>query len=143
MKKIISLLTAAAIITAAGAAMAASKDATVAVTADVLAACSVTNGTLAFGSLDPTTAPLVNANSTGLSVTCTNGSTYTIGYVSANGGKLVNGANNFAYTATGPAGGTGSGVAQSITLAGSIAAGVYSTMPAGSYTDTITATFTY
>jgi spore coat protein U-like protein len=145
MKRFISLVAAASVITASGAAFAASKSATVAVDATVLAACSVTNGTLAFGSIDPTTAPAVGPTpSTGLTVTCTNGSAYTITYASTNASKLSNGTDSFNYTYTPVTnGGTGTGTAQDIVINGSIAAGAYSTMPAGTYTDTITATFNY
>lgn len=130
----------------AGTALAATAD--LDVTATVTTTCTMTGGSLAFGSLDPTNPVAKPASSSGVTITCTNGTAYTLG---GNNGanatgtqkRLLNGTNNYIpYSVTIPSGGTGSGVAQDVTITGTIAAGSYSTAPAGSYADTIELTVT-
>ena len=129
------------------------------VTATVVKDCGVSATNLVFGNY---TGAVNNSTST-VTVTCTNTTTYTVG-LSAGlatgatvttrkmqyGTALLNyalysnstHATNWGNTAaTNWVAGTGTGVAQPLTVYGQIAAGLYVTP--GSYTDTITATVTY
>lgn len=122
----------------------ASGTANLNVTANVTATCAITGGTLAFGALDPTNPVAVNATSSGVSVTCTNGSAYTItdnltsgsGTLSGTGTNTTTIPYSISYTATG----TGTGSSQPIAISGTIAANTYSTAPADSYSNTVTLT---
>jgi spore coat protein U-like protein len=145
MKKMQLIVMAAALLLMAGTAMAASGTATLNVSAAVKGTCSMTGGTLTFPLLDPSTAPAVSATSTGTSITCSNGTPYTVAASSANGGLLKNAANtaSFAYTYSLPANGTGTGAAVAYDVLGNIAAGVYSAAPADVYNDTVTLTFSF
>lgn len=155
MKRLMTLTIAAmAIFALAGAAFAATTTGTVAVSATVLNNCAVSaGGTIPFGNLDPITAPAVGpiAAAPAVSVTCTNGLSYSItdddglNELVANNNRLFDGGTGYiVYTTSYTAGPTvGSGVAQDITMTGSIGAGAYSTAPAGAYSDTITLTVTY
>jgi len=128
--------------------------ATFTVTATVLNTCSATATNLGFGTYVNVT---IDATST-VSVTCTSGGTYTVGLsnganYSAPNRRMTNGSAFLTYELYSDAGrltvwndtttvaGTGSGLAQGLT--------VYGRLPgtqgliAGSYTDTITATVTY
>ena len=141
MKKLIAITAAAAIVAMTGTAMAAGS-ANLDVTATVTGTCSVSGGTLAFGALDPLTAPEVTANSAGVSVTCTNGQAYTLDTTANRGtvgnpGVLGNGTSTIQYTIAYTATGMGNGAAQPVSITGTIAAGTYNTATPGSYTDTI------
>lgn len=143
MKKLLTVVAAAAIVTMAGSAMAAGS-ANLSVTANIVATCSVSGGTLAFGALDPFTTPLVTANSSGVTVTCTNGTGYTLSTTGNRGftgtpGVLTNGTSNINYTIAFDNGltGTGTGLAVAVPITGTIASGSYSGATPGSYTDTI------
>ncbi len=146
MKKLLAIITVVGITAMAGTAMAVTAN--LDVSAKITAACSVTGGALDFGALDPLTAPLVTKDSTGVSVTCTNGAGYTIALDKGehiSGGtqaNLSNGTDNIPYSVSSPASGTGSGAAQPITITGTIAAGSYSTASAGTYGDTMVITVT-
>lgn len=149
MKKILTIITAAGIVSMAGVAVAATAD--LGVSATVSATCTMTGGTLAFGSLDPTNAEAKSASSTGVTITCTNGTPYTLsGDDGANNGNttvgtqkvLTNGTSNIPYSVTIPAGGTGSGSATAVAITGNIAANTYTGATAGSYADTIKLTVT-
>jgi spore coat protein U-like protein len=131
------------------------------VTATVLASCTVSATPLPFGNYTPSAA---STNSSTISVTCTNGKTYTVGL---NQGLATNGtttvrqmgitqpagglnyglyqnstlATNWGNAAGSWESGTGNGTVQQLTVYGQIPAAQYVT--AGSYTDTITATVTY
>jgi len=129
------------------------------VTATVLKDCGVSATNLVFGNY---TGAVNNTTST-VTVTCTNTTTYTVGLSAglATGAtvttrKMQNGAYLLSYALYSNAGrttnwgntaatnwvsGTGTGVAQPLTVYGQIAAAQYVTP--GSYTDTITATVTY
>jgi len=135
------------------------QTATFLVSATVEGTCTITATPLAFGIYTGTQLQ----NTSTVSVNCTGGTTYSVGL---NGGltgtvtarkmtgQFTNG-NSLAYTLTsvGYAGtnwgntsptwvtGTGSGIAQPLTVYGTIAAGT--PPPADAYTDTITATVTY
>ncbi len=141
-------------------ARAATDTTTMAVSATVISTCSVTTSPLAFGNYSSgavnTTTPVL--------VTCSNGTTYTVG-LSAGGGtgatvavrKLVGPSaatlnysiySDAAHTTvwgstigTDTVAGTGNGLAQTLTAYGRIPAS--QTSSAGAYTDTVTVTLTY
>ncbi len=145
MKKLLALATAAATIAMAATTMAAT--ASLSVTASVTNACSITGGTLAFGSLDTLSAPAVTATSSGVTVTCTKGDSYTLAagpgsHYTGSQAYLSNGTDTIPYSITVPTLSAGTGSSQTIALTGSIASGAYSTASAGTYTDTVTLTVT-
>lgn len=130
------------------------------VTAEVVAACSITAGDLAFGDYNPVLATAVTAQST-INVTCTNESAYSIGLSAGNGAlatvtsrlmTVAAGTETLAYGLFIDAGlaqnwgsdladrktGTGSGALQEHTVYGQVDAG-QTTAIAGVYSDTITA----
>ena len=143
MKKMVSSVMAVAVLLMAGTAMAAGS-AQLDVTATVQASCSIAGpGTLNFGTLDSTVAgATATANSTGISITCTNGSPYAVTSASANSGSLSSGTDSFPYTLTLPPNGTGTGVSAVYTVAGNIAAGAFFGKAANVYTDTVTLSIT-
>jgi len=130
------------------------------VTATVLKDCIVSATALPFGNY---TGAVVNASST-VTVTCTSGTTYTVGLnPGLTTGATVTtrqmgitqpaGGLNYSLLATSYTGanwgntsgswvsGTGSGAAQALTVFGVLPAAQY--VPPGSYTDTIAVTVTY
>jgi spore coat protein U-like protein len=143
-------------------AQASTSTATIAVSASVLSSCGVTALPLAFGTYSPTQATNTTASTT-IAVTCTNGTPYNIGMGLGSGSgatvsarKMTAGSNTLTYNLYQDSGystqwgttigtntqtGTGSGLAQTITVYGSITA--LQSVPAGSYTDSITVTLTY
>jgi spore coat protein U-like protein len=142
MKKMQLIVTAAALLLMAGTAMAAGNT-TLDVSATVQASCSIGGpGTLSFGVLDPILAPAATANSAGITITCTNGTGYTVTPASAQGGvmKASLTADTFAYSLVLPGGGTGTGTGAAVpfTVTGNIAAGAYSGKPADLYSDVVT-----
>jgi spore coat protein U-like protein len=136
-----------------------SATATFSVTATIVKDCTVSATNLAFGNY---TGGVSNSTST-VSVTCTSGTTYTVGLSAGlatgatvttrkmqNGSALLNYGlySNSGHTtnwgntsATNWVSGTGSGSAQGITVYGQIPAAQY--VKPGSYTDTITVSVTY
>ena len=141
MKKLIAIAAAAAIVAMAGTAMAAGS-ADLDVTANITASCTVSGGTLAFGALDPLTAPVVTQTTNDVEVTCTNGTGYTLSTTGNKGtagnlGTLNNGTSTINYTISYTATGTGTGLPVAVPITGTIAAGTYNTATPGSYTDTI------
>jgi spore coat protein U-like protein len=136
----------------------------------ITASCTINAATLDFGSNAGTT--LVSANvdaATTVSVTCTNGSPYSIGMdnganVSGSQRRMKNGANFLNYNLYVDSGrtnawttaasnstctsanscflGTGSGSAQSVNIYGRVPT-TGSAPPTGTYTDTVTMTITY
>ncbi len=147
MKKLLTITVTAAIIAMAGSAMAATG--TLAVSATVANACSVTGGTLSFGALNTLTAPLVNGTSSGVTVTCTKSDPYAVtvnkgvNFVGAQAYlKNAGNADTIPYSLTVPAVSAGTGAAQTIAITGTIAAGTYFTASAGTYNDTVTITVT-
>jgi spore coat protein U-like protein len=133
------------------------------VTATVTASCTVSGTTLAFGSFDVLGAAVHNTST--LTATCTNGSAWTIGLgVGTNGGgsvttrkmvhtdgvtKLNYGlytdnawSTNWDNVTPNWGTGTGTGVAQTLTVYGEIPSGQTSAK-AGAYTDTVTATINF
>lgn len=150
---------AAAILGCAGSANAATANSSMAVSATVQAACSISANPLAFGTYS---ASQVDASTT-LSVSCTNTTTYNVG-LDAGGGtgatvanrKMINGSQTLGYgiysdssrstvwgatVGTNTVAGTGTGSAQTLNVYGRIPAGQLP--PPGAYTDTVTATITY
>jgi spore coat protein U-like protein len=148
----------------AGGALAAQTTITFAVTATVVASCSLSATPLAFGS---SINVLSGSNVDGTSVitaTCTNGSAYTIGLNAgtASGAtvttrKMTSGANSLNYALYTDAGrstnwdniggttvvsGTGTGAGVNHTVYGRIPSG-QTTIPAGAYADTITVTIDF
>lgn len=143
-------------------AVAATSTTTFNVTATVAAACSVSANDLAFGAFVPT-GPNVDATTT-FSVTCTNNTPYDIGLneglapgATVTTRQMLDGGNTLNYglfqdaaylTNWGDTVGVdtvaliGNGAAQVTTLYGRIP-GAQATVPAGSYSDTITVTVTY
>jgi spore coat protein U-like protein len=155
----------AALAIAAFPASAATTTSSLAVDATVTANCSVSTTAVSFGSVNVLSG--TNADATGgLSVTCTSGTAWS---ASADAGagtgatlatrKMASGANLLNYalytdsarttvwgdaatTATVKYSGTGTGAAQANTIYGRVASGQTS-VPAGSYADTVTVTVTY
>jgi len=129
------------------------------VTATIVKDCTVSASNLAFGNYTGA----VKNSTTSVSVTCTSGTTYTVGLSAglASGAtvttrKMQNGSALLSYglftnsghtinwgntSATNWVSGTGSGSSQAITVYGQIPAAQYVTP--GSYTDTITVSVTY
>lgn len=149
-------------------AQAASATAPFQVTATVLKACAMTTpSTLAFSSYLPSN-PSALTNSTTFNITCTFGTTYSLG-ISAGAGtgatttarKMtsptgVTGSNTLNYglytdtghtanwdNATTASGYTATGAAQAYTVYGSVSPGQYQAAPGTDYADTVTLTLTY
>jgi spore coat protein U-like protein len=132
------------------------------VTANVVAACSVSASTLGFGAYDPA-AGSPNDSGTALQVTCTTGAAYTIGLNAGTGTgatvaarKMTLSSNTLDYSlyqdsgrttvwgntpGTDTVASTGNGAQQSFGVYGRISAA--QNVPAGSYSDTITVTVTF
>jgi spore coat protein U-like protein len=150
--------------TSASAASTGSTTATFQVTATVTNMCTVTTQTLAFGNYNFTTASPANAANANILLTCTSGDSYTVAlnagsYTGAtvNTRQMANGGNALGYQLYKDSGhttvwgdgtlssvtvsGTGTGAQQSLPVYGVITTGQI--VPAGNYTDTITATITY
>lgn len=150
-----------------GAAMAATASASLTVTATVSATCTATTTALNFGSYDPSSAS-ANDNTGAVSVTCTNGTPYTVALnAGSNAGtpgdvttrRMLSGSSSFLpyqiYTTAGRTtvwgdgangsstqSNTGSGDAQSFSAYGRIPAGQY-VAPGNDYADSVTVTVTY
>lgn len=160
-----SLLAAAAI--AAGASttsQAATSGGTLAVTATVASVCLISNGTLAFGTYDPSAGTVLNGSAT-ITLTCTLGTPYkiTMGAGAGSGAtttvrKLTNGANTLSYSLyrdaartqnwgdtldTDSLNGTSSAVSltNTISVYGQIPAG--EAVPGGAYMDSVAITVNY
>jgi len=141
---------------AGGSAMAATTGTSFTVSATVVASCSVSATNLAFGSY--TGSSNLDQTST-VSVTCTNGTDYSVALndgANASGStrRMLSGGSNYlsyemysdagrstVWNAATPVTGTGSGVAQSLTVYGRVPSG--QNVPAGSYSDTVQVTVTY
>lgn len=163
--RFIALSGAAVAAFAASPANAATATSSLGVSATVTANCAASTTAVAFGNVDVTSGANTDATG-GLSVTCTSGTAWS---ASAGAGagtgaslavrKMTSGANllNYAlYTettrttiwgdgvggTTGLITGTGSGSAQASTIYARVPSG-QTTLPAGSYSDTVTVTVTY
>jgi spore coat protein U-like protein len=154
-----------ALCAAAGPAYASQTSSTLSVDATVTANCAVSTSPVAFGNVDVTSGAAVDGTG-GITVTCTSGTAWAAAADVGTGTgatlasrKLANGANllNYAlYTDSGRTTtwgdgvggttatitGTGSGSAQASTIYGRVSAGQAS-LPAGSYSDSVTVTLTY
>lgn len=135
----------------------AADTAELAVSAKVSEVCNVTTSPVAFGSFDATTAGNVDAQG-GFSVVCTAGAAWTAAASAGDGTgastaarKMMSGLNvlNYAlYTGSDHTGnfvsatGTGTGAAQDTIIYGRIPSGQTS-VPAGSYADSVTISLTY
>jgi spore coat protein U-like protein len=159
MQSTISRIAAAAALAALpGLAAAQTATTTLGVSATVTAVCTVTATPLAFGSY---TAAQLDGTAT-ITVTCSTGAAYTVGLdQGANGAsvttrQMASGANllnyalfsdtgrtsNWGNTAPSWVSGTGTGLAQALTVYGRIPAGQF--VPAGAgYADTVNVTVTY
>lgn len=138
---------------------AATSTANLTVNATVAASCTVSGGTLAFGSY---TLAAISA-STNITATCTNGTAYNIG-LSAGGGsgasvttrKMTSGSNTLNYSlytnsgnttiwgntvGTDTVSATGTGTAVNHTVYGNVPAN--QTSPIGAYSDTVVITITF
>jgi len=145
-------------------ALAATVSGSLATSATVTANCTISTTPLAFGNVDSTSASNVDAAG-GLSITCTNGSAWTASADVGSGSgasfanrRMTSGANLLNYNiytsaarttvwgdgtaSTATIGGTGTGSAQAVTVYGRVAGG-QSTVPIGSYLDTVSVTVTY
>jgi spore coat protein U-like protein len=153
MKKLLILTTVLGAVALSGTAMAADT-ASVAVSASVTGACKVTTGagTVAFGNLDPTNPTLVTGTVVPPVVWCTNGQPVTI---ADNLGLHSNGAGVFrmvgptssdfiAYTFTHATtlAGAGPNTNLALAIAATVPAANYAGAVSGSYSDTVTLTFT-
>ncbi|MEA3017428.1 MAG: hypothetical protein QOI38_2150 [Sphingomonadales bacterium] len=145
-------------------AMAGTQTTTMGVSATVTANCTVSTTAIAFGSVNTLSGSNVDANGT-VSVTCTNGSAWTLS-ADAGGGsgatmatrRMTAGGNTLNYTihtsaghgtiwgdgtaTTATIGNTGTGAAQTVTVYGRVFSG-QTGVPAGSYSDTVNVTVTY
>jgi spore coat protein U-like protein len=138
MKKI--LILAAAIALVSSTAFAAGT-ATLTVSASVTATCTMTDGTLAFGALNPlTAADTGQVAAAGVSVTCTNGTLFTVTDDAATN-DLTNGTSNIPFTLTHAGAGAGTGVAVPYAITGEILGADYADATAGAYISTVTLTF--
>jgi len=147
-----------------GTAHAGSVNTDLTVEATVTANCTVSTSALDFGDIDSMSATAVTGTG-GVSVTCTNGTTWTAAADAGDGAsatfatrKMTSGANTLNYSlyttnsygtvwgdgTSGSAtiGNTGSGSAQAVTVYGRIPGG-QSGVPAGSYSDLVSVTITY
>ena len=155
---------AAATFASATPAMAGTASGSLSVTATVTANCTVSTTALAFGSVNTISGSNVDSTG-GLTITCTNGAAWSAsaGVGSGTGASFANrkmaaGANLLNYniyttpartivwgdgtSSTAAITGTGTGGAQSVTVYGRVASGQTS-VPAGSYADTVAVTITY
>lgn len=152
------------VLAAATPAAAATVSSSMPVSATVTANCTLSTSALAFGNVNTISGSNVDGTG-GLTITCTNGTAWSAsaGVGGGSGASFTNrrmaaGANLLNYNlytssgyatiwgdgtaSTGLISGTGSGTAQSVTVYGRVVAGQTS-VPAGSYVDTVAVTVTY
>lgn len=138
MKKILVLAAAIALVSSSAF---AAGTATLTVSASVTPTCTMTGGTLAFGALDPLTAADVGPiAAAGVSVTCTNGTAFTV-LDNAVANPLGNGTSTIPFTLTHAGGGVGTGAAAAYAITGDILGSDYANATAGVYASTVTLTF--
>ncbi len=146
-----------------GIAVAGTSTDTFTVTTDVIDACAITADDLDFGNYSSISGSNVDAASL-IDVTCSNGTSYAVALNSGTTAGaaftarlMTDGSNTLEYNlyttaprtsvwgdgtgATVTVSGTGSGLLQSLTVYGRIAAS--QTVPVGSYSDTVTATISF
>lgn len=131
-------------------------------TATVTGICkNGTDGTLAFGTIDPSSTSDVNVTSSGLTYKCSNGTTFNISELASTGAGTTGTcagytgtmkstgtpADELDYTATctaGPYTGTGFSVAVSVPISGTVTSTQYQdAKPHDDYTDTLKVTISY
>jgi len=158
------LLAAAAATAFSSAAWAGTATSSLSVSATVTGNCTVSTSAVGFGSINPLSGANVDATG-GITVTCTNGTPWTAA-AGVGGGTgatfasrlMTSGANTLTYSLytnsgrttiwgdgtgiTATVGNTGTGSAQSVTIFGRVPSGQTS-VPPGSYADTVTVTVTY
>lgn len=162
-KALASVVLGAVLYAAPATGLAATATDTMTVSATVQSACIVSASALSFGSYNPTAATNTDATTT-LSITCTSGTSYTVGLSAGNGSgatvssrKMTNGSNTLDYSlfqdasrstnwgntpgTDTPASATAGASAASLTVYGRIVAG--RNVPAGTYTDSVTVTVNY
>ncbi|MDK9697151.1 MAG: spore coat U domain-containing protein [Siculibacillus sp.] len=162
MKKVAAIAVASVLIVMNGKAIAATATGTLGVTLTIAATCTVTGGTMAFGTQGVLTSA-INQTAT-ISVVCTNSTNYTVGLDQGTFGSSVTarkmhstttGADvdyslysdggrttNWGNTSGSWVSGTGTGTSQSLTIYGQIPAQT-TPAPAADYTDSVTITVTY
>lgn len=161
--KLLGFVCAAALVATPAVGLAATATTTFQVTATVLSVCTVSATNLAFGNYDAT-AGAPNDNTSTVTVTCSNGSPYTVALDAGTGTgatvavrRMSNGGNTLDYSmftdaarttiwgdttlGTVDQAGTGNGAAQNYTVYGRIPTAQF--VAAGNYADTVTATVTY
>jgi spore coat protein U-like protein len=139
--KLLATIAGLALTVLPAASFAATTTGNVTVSATVNAACTLSTGNpLAFPAYDPSAGAV--STSAAESIQCTNTTPWSLSVPATD---VLNGPLGATLTAsainTSPAGGTGSGIAQSFNVNGTIAAGQYSTPGAYSGSITVTATF--
>ncbi|WP_284694548.1 spore coat protein U domain-containing protein [Geomonas sp. Red32] len=149
MKKLISVVTAAALVAFAGSAFAASTTATVSVSATVAASCTAsTNTNISFGTLDPildgaTTTASSKSGAGQILVQCTQGTNYT--FTAPGSVNMLNGTNTIAFTPVLPTipANDGAVAGKTYTIDASVAKTAYASVPAGAYTGNLVVTINY
>jgi spore coat protein U-like protein len=150
MKKILAIITAAAITAMAGAAMAAETSTTLQVDADVLAVCTaVTDSNIDFGDLNPlndsptsNTATKTGATRGQITVKCTDGTDYTLDAPST--ATMAQGLDTITYTPILPSSvSPGSVAGTQYYIDAEVNKTAYESVPTGAYTGTLTVTVTY
>lgn len=160
MKKLMVVLAAVfMVLTMVSGSFAATKTDAIPVTATVTSNCTISGGSIAFGSVDAVTdAAGKSATVTAPTINCTKGASVAVsddmGANEAVAGtapaRMSDGSGNyinysFSYTAalTGDGMGVAHDIGDDLALAASFAAGALDVAPAGSYSDTLTITITY
>lgn len=141
-----------------------SESADLSVSATVTANCSISTSAVAFGNVNTLSGGNVDATG-GITVTCTSGTPWTASADAGDGSsatllvrRMTSGANALNYTlytnsghtivwgdgtgTTGTISNTGTGSAQAMTIYGRVPSG-QGTVPAGSYSDTVSVTVSY
>jgi spore coat protein U-like protein len=158
MKKYLVVLTAMVMVIAmaSGAYAAGSKTDAIPVTLTVATNCTISGGSIDFGSVDAVTdAAGGTATVTAPTINCTKGASVAVtdddGVNESGVGapRMTNGTDYIAYTVsytsslTGDGMGAANDIGGDLSLAASFAAGALDTASAGAYTDTLTITITY
>ncbi len=153
----LAVLTGAALVVVSAQPALAADTAELGVSAEVTEVCNVTTSPVAFGAIDVTTAGNVDAAG-GFEVVCTSGTAWTAAADAGEGTGastatriMMSGANLMNYGLYSDSGrltnfvsatGTGSGAAQPNVIYGRVPSGQTS-LPAGSYADSVTVSLTY
>jgi spore coat protein U-like protein len=150
MKKILAIITVAAITAMAGSAMAATTSTDLTVSASVSEVCTaVTNTNIDFGNLDPVGDPATTSTATKtgatrgvINVKCTQGTGYKLSAPAT--ATIANGGDTITYTPVVPlADFTGIVAGTSHTIDATVDKSAYASVPTGAYAGTLTVTVTY